>query len=81
MLIRPMLQVSDGGAAIGVVCLASNMGRAVNPRLFRDLPGWLLRAQRGFVPPLVAFRFHYERRAFRLKKKVRRDQLISPEAA
>jgi hypothetical protein len=42
--------VSDDGAAFGVVCWASNTGSTIHPRLFRDLPGWLLRAQPGFAP-------------------------------
>jgi hypothetical protein len=32
--------ISDDGVAIGIVCL----GKGVNPRLIRDLPGWLLNA-------------------------------------
>jgi hypothetical protein len=38
--------VSDNGSAIGIVCLGSNRYGCNNPRLLRDLPGWLLNAQR-----------------------------------
>ena len=34
--------ISDDGAAIGIVCLGSNLKGCPNPRLMRDLPGWLL---------------------------------------
>jgi hypothetical protein len=42
--------ISDDGAAIGVVCLTTNLRSSegmINPRLVRDLPGWLLHAQKG----------------------------------
>lgn len=35
--------ISDEGAAIGIVCLGSNQVGCKNPRLVRDLPGWILR--------------------------------------
>ncbi len=37
--------LSNDGAAIGAVCIGSGHGDWINPRLFRDLPVWLLNAQ------------------------------------
>jgi hypothetical protein len=34
--------LSDNGSAIGVVALGSNLDGCKNPRLVRDLPGWLI---------------------------------------
>jgi hypothetical protein len=43
--------VSGDGSAIGIVCLGGNTDKNINnPRLMRDLPGWLLRAQHGAAP-------------------------------
>jgi hypothetical protein len=38
--------LSDDGDAIGIECLGSSLFGSKNPRLVRDLPGWLHEQQR-----------------------------------